>query len=549
MAFSPATVSGVAIVTDTVTTRDFSLQTAPSYTISGTITEEGTAMPLLAEVVFDGSPVVVWSDPFTGHYQAELPLGEYTMRVNADGHRPQERLVVVDRDQTQHFILQPLPCILLVDDDNNIPDVRPLYATALGQLGYDYDVFDVGGGSGDGPSLEQMQGYRIITWFSGDKYGGGSSAGPNSADESSLAAYLDTGGMLFLSSQDYLYDMGSTTFGQNYLGVGTFTNDSGNASTKYGVPGDPIGGGLGPYPLSYPTSFSDYGDIVSPAAGASLAFRDSATGGNGLDQDKDGGDWRTVFFATSWVPVYNYSAANGEQVLERVIEWLGGCAPGDGTLSGQVTNSATAAPLPDVQVTAVATGTGVVQALTNPAGQYTMTLPAGVHDVTAAKTGYLSHTITGVMVYAGDATLQSFGLQPVPVVSASPLSITAEIRVNTLITRTLWLTNSGAADLDFYLHELSPTLGYRAWFWSAEGLHSVDLPWLAVSPISGTLPPGESLTITLTADATGLVEGFFRGRLDIESNDPQTPHLVASIGVRVRPFWLYMPILMRNSGP
>jgi PKD repeat protein len=217
--------------------------------------------------------------------------------------------------------LLPLPCVLLVDDDNNAPDVRPYYTAALDALGVDYDVFDVGGGAGNGPTLEGMMGYQMIIWFSGDKWG--SSAGPNGTDEANLAAYLDAGGRLFLSSQDYLYDWGLTPFGQTYLGIGSYTNDSGGATSKHGVAGDPIGDGLGPYPLTYPAGFSDYGDIVNAGAGASLAFRSQTN--NDLDIDKDGGAWRTVFFGTSWVPIHNASPANGQEVLGRIIDWFGGC--------------------------------------------------------------------------------------------------------------------------------------------------------------------------------------------------------------------------------
>jgi PKD repeat protein len=109
------------------------------------------------------------------------------------------------------------------------------------------------------------------------------------------------------------------------MGIGSFANDTGDATTQYGVAGDPIGGGLGPYPLTYPANFTDFGDIVNAGSGASVAFRSSATGGNNLDVDKDGGDWQTVFFGTSWVPIYNASAANGEQVLQRIVDSFGGC--------------------------------------------------------------------------------------------------------------------------------------------------------------------------------------------------------------------------------
>ena len=116
---------------------------------------------------------------------------------------------------------------------------------------------DAAGAAGDGPTLDGMMGYQMVIWFSGDKWG--SSAGPNAQDEANLAAYLDAGGRLFLLSQDYLYDWGLTPFGQTYLGIGSYTNDSGGATAKHGVAGDPIGDGLGPYPLTYPAGFSDWG--------------------------------------------------------------------------------------------------------------------------------------------------------------------------------------------------------------------------------------------------------------------------------------------------
>ncbi|MFU8771452.1 MAG: M28 family peptidase [Anaerolineales bacterium] len=321
--YLPSTVTGVAILEDTVTTLDFALQDAPHYTVSGTVTAAGSGIPLYAQVVFEGSPVSVWSDPSTGFYSAQLPQGEYTMHVTAPMYAPESREIVLDGDRTEDFVLNPLPCVLLVDDDNNAPNVLPYYTSALNSLGIDYDVFDVGGGSANGPPLEGLQGYAMVIWFSGDKYG--NSAGPNSTDEDNLAAYLDSGGRLFLSSQDYLYDFGLTAFGQDYLGIGSFTNDSGNAATKYGVAGDPIGDGLGPYPLTYPSGFTDWGDIVNAGPGASVSFTSAPGGGNNLDISKDGGSWKTVFFGTSWVPVQNASPANGEELLGRIVEWFGGC--------------------------------------------------------------------------------------------------------------------------------------------------------------------------------------------------------------------------------
>ncbi len=459
--YAPTTVTGVQVITDLVTTQDLYLTPLPQYVISGTVTEQGTGIPLLARVEAVDTPLApVWTNPATGFYSISVPEGTYTFRVTAAQHQPAERVVVADHDQTQNFSLATLPCILLVDDDNNVPDTRPYFTAALDALGYDYDIFDVGGGGGNGPDLAGLQGYSIVIWFSGDKYGG--SAGPSGTDETNLAAYLDGGGRLFLSSQDYLYDFGLTGFGQTYLGIGSYTNDSGDATTKHGVAGDPIGDGLGPYPLSYPSGFSDYGDIVNAGAGASVAFRSSAAGGNNLDVDKASGAWKTVFFGTDWVPIANANAANGRTVLQRIINWFGNCQPPNGWLVGQVTDVVSGAPLAGAQVLVQPSARGSIQALTDPNGRYTMTLPADTYDVTASMTGYISQTATGVEVQVGVTTTQDFSLEPVPGIVVEPPTLEAALYADQVETQTLWITNTGAASLSFWLHEMSRTLAVDA---------------------------------------------------------------------------------------
>ncbi len=164
--YMPATIGGVEVITDTITTLDFSLLTAPYYIVSGTVTESGTGLPLLADITIEGSPVTAYTDPGTGFYFAVLPQGEYLLKVHSANHLSQERSIVLEANQTQNFILDPLPCILLVDDDNDAPDTTPFYTAALDNLGYEYNIFNTGGG--DGPTLDGLQGYQIVLWYSGD---------------------------------------------------------------------------------------------------------------------------------------------------------------------------------------------------------------------------------------------------------------------------------------------------------------------------------------------------------------------------------------------
>jgi subtilisin family serine protease len=383
------TVTGVEILTGTATYQNFYLAPLPRFTVSGTVTESGTSAPLSAQVRILDTPLPpVWTDPATGFYSATVPSGTYTLRVTATLHQPEERVVIVDGDQVQDFALDPRPCILLVDDDDNKPDVRPYFTAALTTLGYDYSVFDVGDGGANGPSLAELEGHSLVIWFSGDKafsFGGGGAAGPNAVDEANLAVYLQGGGRLFLSSQDYLYDFGLTPFGQTYLGVGSYSGDA-DAATKHGVPGDPIGGGLGPYPLLYPDSFIKRGDLITPTLPASLAFVDDD--GNGLDIDRQGSNWRTVFFGTSWVPVYHNDAANGEEVLQRIIEWFGNCS------ACRPVHSADfdwAPPVPVSGQRVVFTGTAT--------GTLPMTYTWDFGDGVGGAGQVVSHTYTGVATY------------------------------------------------------------------------------------------------------------------------------------------------------
>jgi subtilisin family serine protease len=50
-----------------------------------------------------------------------------------------------------------------------------------------------------------------------------------------------------------------------------------------------------------------------------------------------------------------------------------------------------------------------------------------------------------------------------------------------------------------------------------------DIPWLDETTTDGTLEPGESMTISVTFNATGLQPGTYSGGINIESNDPLAP--------------------------
>jgi hypothetical protein len=142
----------------------------------------------------------------------------------------------------------------------------------------------------------------------------------SAANEAALAVYLDQGGRLFLSSQEYLYDRGLTDFGRNYLHIGQYTDDQ-RAATVSGVDGNPVGGGLGTYTLSY--LYTDYSDEVFPDDAARPAFLNDRGKPSAITYE--GADFRTVFFA---FPFDALPASGATAVMNRVLDWLTATATG-----------------------------------------------------------------------------------------------------------------------------------------------------------------------------------------------------------------------------
>jgi hypothetical protein len=155
-----------------------------------------------------------------------------------------------------------LPCVLLVDDDQDSPDVRTYYTSALDELRATYDVWDLA--VQDAPSASDLMGYQMVIWFTGHPR----SNTFTSANEAAVATYLDAEGRFCLVSEDYLYDRGLTSFGQSRLRIGNYTDDVNRTDPK-GNGGHPIGGGLGPYNLTAPDGWPGdlYTDNVNHSGG------------------------------------------------------------------------------------------------------------------------------------------------------------------------------------------------------------------------------------------------------------------------------------------
>lgn len=312
--YLPESLDGVQVITDTNTTVDFSLQLAPIYTISGTVGEIQTGAPLLAQVLVDGTPVSTWTDPASGDYQIELPQGNYTLTVDADHYKYQQRWLDVDQSQIQDFSLELQGCLLLVDDDQDAPDVSGSYTGSLELLDVSYDIWDTE--LQGNPPVQELSGYPAVVWFTGATRSGTL----HTTDESNLASYLDGGGHLFLSSQDYLFDKGLTAFGSSYLHIADYVSNVGQLD----VVGLNVYEDLGPYHLFFP--YTDYADMLIPDTEAQVAFAGNYTI---AAISYSGASFKTVFLSFPFEAIGEaadpQTPLDRAAILGRTLEFFGGC--------------------------------------------------------------------------------------------------------------------------------------------------------------------------------------------------------------------------------
>ena len=228
----------------------------------------------------------------------------------------------------------PAP-VLLVDDDRWYP-VEDLYVEALATAGVPYDLWDTRSGVGGAPQInspdeDSLGQYPIVLWFTGyDWY-----APIEAVEADRLLAYLDQGGRLLLSSQDFAYHHEDSLLADR-LGIllAEWTDKVTGAS---GVTEHPAGGSWGSVSLSYP--FPNWSHTVEPAPKAAPVARGQIGQPAGIATGSPGDPaGQTLFHA---FPLESLPLEARSEALSNAIGWLSPlgssqwtvsptvCAPGD----------------------------------------------------------------------------------------------------------------------------------------------------------------------------------------------------------------------------
>ena len=229
----------------------------------------------------------------------------------------------------------PIACnsadILLIDDDWDYTSAHggglPYYTSALDSMGETYDSWDL---TLLGiPPIHLMDGFSTIIWFTGYDW----LYPVTGQEEGFLQTFLNSGGSLLLSSQDYFYATGGLTgFMTDYLGISSIDQDKVELDPA-GVAGDPVGSGLGPYTMVRPdawgaywpegSSQGPYDDYVYPVAGAAAPFEFNISGQPNSTRYA-GSNFKTIYLA--WPFEWIGELSDRVDILTAALSWLGSVA-------------------------------------------------------------------------------------------------------------------------------------------------------------------------------------------------------------------------------
>ncbi len=345
-----------------------------------------------------------------------LTVGTYDVTCAASGYFPAmapDVVVTADATTNVDFALSAVGAkdVLVVDadgspayyPDSTFTDVQAYFTDALTVCGYTYDVWEKMSFPEDGPDHTVMELYDAVVFFTGEAWTGSQTLTPN--DEVELGLYLDGGGKLFLSAQDYFYDRypaaGAFSPGQfpyDYLGVTSVSQDLCNVNLPEVGHSDGYAGSVAEG-LSY-----DLFDVYTYAKGRGagkykgmddgLYIDELVTAGTAVFDADDGGTesvnvgavqyestkgFKTVFTTVDFAGLVDGANTRAE-LMCSIMEWLlappaemwlsdGGVDPLIGNLSTTFTYSVTYTQVNDVAPTVKnVVIDGMSHAMTDPTG-------------------------------------------------------------------------------------------------------------------------------------------------------------------------------------
>jgi len=206
------------------------------------------------------------------------------------------------------------PTILIVDDDDG-EDYEGYFKIPLGNLQTHSLIWEVQ--EAGSPSPETLQDFRAVVWLTGDS----SVDTLTATDQANLAAYLDSGGKLFISGQNLGQDIGDSAFYHDYLHASVVDDDV----EAIQLIGDDILEGkdvrlMGADGAGNQTSPSR----ILPVEGAVGIFHYAELGPEAWAGLRWEGDYQVVYLAFGFEGIGNQGAgAFRFKIMKALFEWFG----------------------------------------------------------------------------------------------------------------------------------------------------------------------------------------------------------------------------------
>jgi uncharacterized repeat protein (TIGR01451 family) len=206
---------------------------------------------------------------------------------------------------------------LLVDNDDNHPDVQQRYADLLTAANVPFATWDL---RADGSvPLAFLTLFKNVVWFTGNSF-----PAPLAPYEAKLASFLDGGGRLLMSGQDILdQGAGTTAFVHDYLHISWDGSEAQNdkATAKVHSVATTLTDGLGDVAIDHSILGAAFEDQITPNNGATGIFKDDSSEIDGLSYADATKNFKVVFLGFP-LEAYGDSAAK-TAFVNRVMSFFG----------------------------------------------------------------------------------------------------------------------------------------------------------------------------------------------------------------------------------
>ena len=494
-------INNVNIGVGVTTTQDIEMFPAPTWNLSGVVTDSLTGEPLAASTDLEGTPLLTETDPETGAYSGEAAQGDWWLAVTSPGYAAEAVKITLDQDRVENFSLDPIINYYMrrsVDGGCGVPFIwMDAYS---GGTYWDLDDEDY--------VTVPLPAGRTFTFY-GNSYN---------------TIYVGDNGVLTfgVGSRTYSVPLPNLTTPNN--GIYAFSTDL--------SPWDPYGGFQGDiwtkyinnryfviewylvehFPAGDPETFEIILDLDTNVIKIQyLTVSDATDVVVGVENS-------TGTEATQYAHNDPVLVANNTAVAFYPVFGAPPPSGGAGEMAGTVTDEDTGLPIEGALVTATAYTLGEIFTYTTGlTGTYSASLCADWYDVTANAYGYEPGVEVRTTVYPGAQTIQDFALTPItltsvaitgpdegwvstpytftaavePISTSLPLTYTWQVDGQLPITHTAGLTDTATFNWD--------TPGMYTLTVNAANLHGAvsDTHTIAITPVS-------PCAVTLSGPESGL---------------------------------------------